>query len=111
MEEELYDWEQANILTLKKWKIGESQSCRLLPSESIEGMICEHLDREKAMTKRQNEFIRNTLCIKNTLCKSNPISFFFFDRITRLVNQVSGVDVQYPDFNKVFDKERHRVQE
>ena len=74
--------------------------CKLLET-LIKDHIVEFLVKHKLINTSQHGFLKARLCLTNLLC-------FFFEEITKWVDDGSPVDVVYLDFQKVLDKVPHQ---
>lgn len=60
-----------------------------------------YLERSKAITGSQHEFVKNLSCQTNLTA--------FSDKVTKIVYQQNATDLVYLDFNKAFGNVEHNL--
>ena len=73
--------------------------CKLLES-IIRDHIMDFLIKHKLINSSQHGFLKSKSCLTNLL--------FFFEEITKCVDEGSPVDIIYLDFQKAFDRVPHQ---
>ena len=103
------EWKEANIIPLFK-KGSRNKSVNYRPV-SLTSVICKLLEtiirdhmidflvKHKLINPSQHGFLKARSCLTN---------LFFFEEITKWVDEGSPVDVIYLDFQKAFDKVPHQ---
>ena len=104
------EWKEANIRPLfKKGSRNKPDNYRQVSLTSVvckllETLIRDHMEeflvKHKLINTSQNGFLKARLCLTNLL--------YFFEEITKWVDDGSPVDVVYLDFQKAFDKVPHQ---
>ena len=104
------EWKKANItLLFKKGSRNKPENyrpvsltsvlCKLLETLIRDHMV-EFLVKHKLINTSQHGFLKSRSCLTNLL--------YFFEEITKWVDDRSPVDVVYLDFQKAFDKVPHQ---
>ena len=104
------EWKEANIIPLLK-KCSRNKSVNYRPvrltsviSKLLETIIRDHmmdfLVKHKLINPSQHALLKARSCLT---------IFFFFEEITKWVDEGSRVDIIYLDFQKAFDKVSHQV--
>ena len=105
------EWKETNIIPLfKKGSRNKSENYRPVSLTSVickllETLIKDHmvdfLVRHKLLNSSQHRFLKARSCLTNMLC-------FFFEEITKWIDEGLAVDIIYLDFQKAFDKVPHQ---
>ena len=104
------DWRLANVTPIYKKGRKEDPgnyrpvSLTLLPRkvmEQIMSAITWHVLDNQVIKPSQYGFMKGRSCLTNLI--------FFYDKVTRLVDEGKAVDVVYLDFSKAFDTISHSI--
>ncbi|KAK4818869.1 hypothetical protein QYF61_021074 [Mycteria americana] len=105
------DCRLANVMPISKkgWKENPGNyrpvSLTLVPGKLMEQIILSaitwHVEDNQGIKPSQHGFRKGKSCLTNLI--------FFYDKVTRLVDEGKAVDVVYPDFSKAFDTVSHSI--